>query len=416
MSKQMVLKGVMVVAVAASGVGLMFNVLRGLPLPGAAPAIGAEPPAWEAANPIIPLPKPPLGISGKLEDLPNAPTPQSVRLGKWLFYDTRLSADGSISCASCHMPDHAFSEPNPVSTGIGGQKGGRKAPGFANQAWTLYPHFFWDGRAASLEEQAKGPIINPIEMGFENHDVMISNLQKVQGYKPYFKEVFGDEQITIDRIAKAIADYERTRFSGNSKWDRWMANPDEGDAKILSAAAAFAASQTEEAQADEYAAGEAVADPLAQGNPFKDGKDMTAKAKWGHVLFHGKAGCNQCHLGQNFTDSLFHNLGVGWDAKAGKFKDEGRIVVSKKEEDMGAFKTPTVRDARQRLPLMHDGSVKSLREVVDLYNRGGEANPHLSPKIKPLNLTEDEINALVAFMEALEGEGYKDTAPASFPK
>lgn len=392
------LQAVALSAVASLGLFLAMDVK----------SIASETATWEAANPVIPLPKPPLGISGALEELPQPPTPGSVRLGRWLFYDSRLSADGSVSCATCHQPDHAFSEPTPVSTGIRGQKGGRKAPGFANQAWTMYPNFFWDGRAASLEEQAKGPIINPIEMGFENHDAMISNLQKIKAYKPYFKDVFGDEKITVDRIAKAIADYERTRFSGNSKWDRWMANPDAGDEQILKDAAQFAAGP-----ADEYS--EAVADPLANGNPFKDGKDMTAKAKLGHIVFQGKAGCNQCHLGQNFTDSLFHNLGVGWDAKAGKLKDEGRFAISKKPEDMGAFKTPTVRDARQRLPLMHDGSIKTLREVVELYNRGGEANPHLSPKIKPLNLTEEEIDALVAFMESLEGEGYHDTAPKAFP-
>jgi cytochrome c peroxidase len=137
---------------------------------------------WEAANPLAPIPDPPLGIGGaktppaKLTDFPDPPTPERVRLGRWLFFDKRLSADNTIACATCHRPRNGFSEPTPVSTGIGGQKGGRKAPSFLNQAWTALPHFFWDGRAASLEEQAGGPMINPIEMGNQNHEVVVAKL------------------------------------------------------------------------------------------------------------------------------------------------------------------------------------------------------------------------------------------------
>ena len=123
----------------------------------------AQSPGWELANPIVPLPAPPLGIDNKLTDLKEPPTPERVRLGRWLFFDKRLSTDATVSCASCHHPEEAFSEPSGVSTGIHGQKGARKAPSFINQAWTLYPHFFWDGRAGSLEAQALGPIANPIE-------------------------------------------------------------------------------------------------------------------------------------------------------------------------------------------------------------------------------------------------------------
>ena len=151
-------------------------------------------------------------------------------------------------------------------------------------------------------------------------------------------------------------------------------------------------------------------------NPFKDGPNLSAKAKWGHALFFGKAACNQCHLNFNLTDSLFHNLGVGWDATKKEFKDIGRYEISKKEEDKGAFKTPGLRDLSKRAPFMHDGSVKTLTEVVELYNKGGEKNPHLSPKIKPLNLTKDEVAAVVAFMVALDGEGWQDTPPTKFPR
>lgn len=329
------------------------------------------PPPWEASNPVQPLPKPPLGIDSRFSDLSDPPTPQRVRLGRWLYYDKRLSADGTIACATCHRPENAFSEPTPVSSGIRGQKGGRKAPSFLNEAWTLYPHFFWDGRADSLEAQALGPIANPIEMG-NTHETMVQTLAKVAGYRRYFKEVFGSEEITKERVAKVIADYERTRMSGNSAWDRWKKNRDESA--------------------------------------------VSAEVKKGDELFFGKAGCNQCHLGQNFTDSLFHNLGVGWDPKAKRFADEGRSVVTKKKEDMGAFKTPGLRDLTRHAPYMHDGSLSDLKTVVEHYDKGGNRNPHLDPKIKPLKLSGAEKAALVKFMEALDGEGYMDTPPAAFPQ
>jgi len=328
-------------------------------------------PAWEAANPIQPLPHPPLGIHATFEELEQPPTPERVRLGRWLFYDTRLSADDTISCATCHRPENAFSEPTPVSTGIGGQQGGRKAPSFVNLAWTIYPHFFWDGRAASLEEQAKGPITNPIEMGMENHELMLTTLEGIEEYAPYFAEAFGDAAITTDRVAHAIADYERTRMSGNSPFDRWQ----EGD---------------ESAVSDEV--------------------------KKGHELFFDKALCNQCHLGDNLTDSSFHNLGVGWDTESKELADIGRFEISAQEEDNGAFKTPGLREVTKHAPYMHDGSMATLREVVVHYNVGGIENPWLSPKIEALELTDEEIDALVAFMEALDGEGYMDEAPSAFPQ
>lgn len=350
----------------------LLTAVAAAPAAAAAPASpAAEPPEWERANPVLPLPKPPLGIDSTFAELENPPTPQTVRLGRWLFYDTRLSADGAISCATCHRPENAFSESTPVSTGIKGQKGTRKAPSFLNQAWTLYPHFFWDGRASSLEEQALGPIANPIEMG-STHDAMIATLANAKGYAPYFEEAFGSPGITPERVARAIADYERTRMCGNSAWDRWR--------------------------------------------KLRDDKAVSDAVKLGHELFHGKAACNQCHLGQNFTDSSFHNLGVGWDPRTRTYKDEGRYKVTGNAADLGAFKTPGLRDVTRHAPYMHDGSIATLREVVELYNQGGHANPQLSPKIKPLALTPAEVDALVAFMQALDGEGYMDTAPKAFPK
>jgi cytochrome c peroxidase len=340
-------------------------------------ACRTAPPAWEVANPIKAIPAGPLGTQIDLAALPNPPTPERARLGRLLFYDKRLSGDNTISCASCHRPEQAFSEPTPVSSGIRGQKGGRKAPTFINQAVTLYPHFFWDGRAGSLEDQALGPIANPIEMG-NTHGAMVDTLSRISGYAPYFKEAFGTPAITKERVAKAIADYERTRMSGNSPWDRWRYNRDESA--------------------------------------------VSAQVKQGHELFNGKASCAQCHLGNNFTDAQFHNLGVGWMEKTRTFKDEGRWAISKdlgeegRAGDRGAFKTPTLREVTKHAPYMHDGSVATLREVVEFYNRGGEKNPWLDAKVKPLNLTDAEIDALVALMQALEGEGYQDTPPASFPQ
>lgn len=335
-------------------------------------ACGPQLPPWERDNPVRPLAPPPLGMDLYFEEVKSPPDPKSVRLGRWLFYDTRLSGDGTVSCATCHKPEHAFSEGTPVSSGIKGQKGTRKAPTFINQAVTLQPHFFWDGRAGSLEDQALGPISNPAEMG-NTHESMIATLTRVPGYKPYFQDVFGSEAITKERVAKAIADYERTRVSGNSPFDQWRAT--------------------------------------------RDPSKVSAAARLGHELFFDKAGCSSCHVGSNFTDSAFHNLGVGWDARTKRFADEGRFIVTRDPRDRGAFKTPTLREVTRHAPYMHDGSMATLREVVEFYNRRGNDNPWLDPKMKIRDqLTDAEIDAVVAFMESLEGEGYQDTAPQHFPQ
>jgi cytochrome c peroxidase len=328
-------------------------------------------PEWERDNPIKPLAPPPLGMEDFFAAVKTPPDPKRVRLGRWLFYDRRLSADNSVACATCHRPEHAFSEPTPVSTGIRGQKGTRKAPTFINQAVTLHPHFFWDGRAGSLEDQALGPIANPVEMG-HTPDGMIAGLARIQGYKPYFREAFGTDAITKERVAQALADYERTRVSGNSPYDRWRFNRDQAA--------------------------------------------VPAAAKLGREVFFDKANCVQCHVGSNFTDSKFHNIGIAWNPQRRAFADDGRFVVTKKTEDRGAFKTPTLREVARRAPYMHDGSVATLRDVVEFYNRGGRSNPNLSVRIKPLNLTPVEVDALVAFLESLSGEGYQDRAPANFPQ
>ncbi len=342
----------------------------------AAAASAPKSPAWELDNPVRPLPDPPLGVAADLAEAPFRVTPEKVRLGRWLFFDPRLSADGTVSCATCHQPKAGYSENEPVSTGVGGKKGTRKAPPVLNAAFPIFPVWFWDGRAGSLVEQAKGPMENPVEMAM-THGAIVSTVRSIPGYARYFDEAFGDERVDIDRIAEAIAAYEATRMSGNSAFDRW----DSGDPTAL----------------DE-------------------------RQKVGFRVFFGKGACNQCHLGPNLTDSRFHNLGVGWKPPppgappASGFADPGRAKVTGRLEDTGAFKTPTLRDVSRRAPYMHDGSVATLREVVELYDRGGVPNPWLSPEVKPLRLTPREAEGLEAFLRALDGEGFEDEAPRSFPR
>lgn len=341
-----------------------------LALMGAAHAAVPTPEELDKCNPVKDLPGKILGHDQAVSELPNKPDVKKVRLGRWLYFDKRLSADNTISCATCHEPASGFSQKTPVATGIKGQKGGRKSPSFINAVYAFYPEQFWDGRAKSLEEQAKGPIQNPIEMG-NTHEVCSSTIGKIAGYKPYFKEAFGDENVTIDRIAEAIAHYERTRISGNSAWDKWKA---------------------------------------AKQQP------PNPELKLGEELFFGKAKCTACHVGNAFTDSRFHNIGVGYDEKTQTFKDEGRGKISGKKEETGAFKTPGLRDTALHAPYMHDGSMATLEEVVEHYDKGGTPNPYLDPKMEKLNLTAEEKKALVTFMNALTGEGYQDEPPAHFPQ
>ena len=323
--------------------------------------------AVEAANPLRPLPTPPLGIA-RLSDLPQPPTPERVRLGRWLFYDTRLSADGTVSCATCHIPERAFSNATRVAAGIGGRAGVRKTPSFVNTAHAFrLNRFGWDGRAASLEEQSLLPVANQVEMGSAvSH--MVVTLSRITGYAPYFQESFGDRTITSRRVASALADYQRTRLSGNSAWDRW----ERGDADALS--------------------------PLARR---------------GWDLFTGEAHCSRCHFGPNFSDGAFHNLGVGWDAAAERYSDEGRAAVTARPGDRGAFKTPTLRDVARHPPYMHDGSLPTLRDVILFYDRGGIRNPYLDTQVRPLHLSAADIDALVTFLEALNGEGFMDRTPTA---
>ena len=316
----------------------------------------------------------------KLSNLPpvvippnNPQTSQKIRLGKLLYFDTRLSKDNTVSCATCHDPAMGWSDAGPTSKGIDGQMGGRRSPPVSNAAYN--PLQFWDGRAPSLEEQAKGPIQNPIEMG-NTHEVMIKTVEDIPGYVEIFKKVFNDSKLSIDMIADAIASFERTVVTTDSPFDRFVKG---------------------------------------------DGQSLTLLEKEGLEIFNGKGHCTSCHWGGNFSDGRFHNLGV--NPTDPSKPDEGRYVITKDPKDIGAFKTPTVRDASLRAPYMHNGSEKTLEEVVEFYDVGGRMDdPNLDPLIVPLGLNENEKKALVAFMtRAListnpEVANVKPVTTSEFPK
>lgn len=326
--------------------------------------------------------KPPLGFNeaafnGKVP-LANPMTKGKVELGKQLYFDARISRDGTVSCATCHNPDKGWTDNLDGSIGIMGQKGSRNAPTVLNTAFGLT--MFWDGRAPSLEGQAQGPVQNKIEMGDQSYKQIIERLRTIPGYRDQFRRVFGTD-VTLDGVAKAIAAFERTALSGDSAYDRY----DQGDSpeslKLLS---------------DGAKRGMVLFGlRLRQDDEFRPGVALK------------KANCTSCHAGANFSDEQFHNLGVGWDDKARKFADLGRFVITpvgaKNNAEIGAFKTPTVRDITRTAPYMHDGSEKTLEAVVEFYDRGGNRNPHLDPSMKPLSLTQQEKADLVAFMRSLDG-------------
>ena len=299
----------------------------------------------------------PLGLQAGAAYVPdkNPITKLKIELGHKLYFDPRLSKDGTISCATCHTPEKGFSDGRPTSLGVGHQPGARNAPTVINRLFSKEQ--FWDGRAADLEDQALGPIQNPIEMG-HTLEGMISSVEAIQGYAPGFQAAFGSPGVNADRVAMAIATYERTVLAGASPYDRYQA----GDKTALSESA------------------------VRGMNLFTDAQ---------------KANCVTCHAGFNFTDESYHNLGVGMDKPN---PDWGRFVVTKNDFDKGAFKTPTLRNVTQSSPYMHDGGETTLLEVVNFYDKGGFKNQWLSKEIKPLHLSDQDKADLVAFLEALTGD------------
>jgi cytochrome c peroxidase len=306
--------------------------------------------------------KAPLGLPPVPIPADNPPTAETIALGRKLYYEKRFSVDSTISCASCHDPEKGFADGKPFSDGVKGGRGDRSAPTVANAAY--YTLQFWDGRAPSLEAQAEGPIQNPIEMG-HTHEGCVASLQSDPEYVALFEKAFGPGPISMDMVTKAVASFERTVISGNSPFDRYQYG---GDRKAMSA--------------------QAIRGLEVFKNP-------------------AKGNCAVCHtIGDKyalFTDNLFHNLGVGMNSK-GELTDLGRFKETGKEADKGAFKTPTLRNIALTAPYMHDGSHKTLKDVVDFYIGGGNGNPNLDKEIKPLKLSRQERDDLVAFLEALTGE------------
>jgi cytochrome c peroxidase len=311
-----------------------------------------------------------------------------VALGEKLFNDKRLSLDDSVSCATCHDPAKGFVDGKDRSVGIKNQKGMRNSPTVLNAMFNASQ--FWDGRAAMLEDQAKLPILNPIEMGMPSPEAVVAKVRGLPEYPAEFQKVFGRE-LNYDDLASAIAAFERTQYSGSARFDRF----------ILGEEKAFNASE-----------------------------------KRGWALFNGKARCNECHAANLasplFTDQKFHNIGIAAHkqdfvqlaregvklvrlgdqkqidelALQSKFSELGRFLVTKQENDVGAFKTPTLRNIGITGPYMHDGSLVTLWDVMDHYNKGGVANPYLDGGMQRLGLTEPELDDMVAFLFTLTDERF----------
>jgi len=363
-------------------------------VPGSGPLSEEEIKAWldNPKNHVVITPVLPLGLAAGAAQIvgldANPLTRAKIELGRQLFFDPRLSQDGTISCASCHHPDFGYAKNTQFGVGVGGQLGGRNSPTAYNRI--LSATQFWDGRAPSLEEQSKGPIANPIEMS-NTHDVCVAYLADVPGYKLQFERIFPDG-VNIDNVAKAIASFERTLVTAPAPWDYYEQLRDfktayEADLEDLDA--------LKEDDLDLYA-------EYMELKAASDAHPISESAfRGGELFFSDKSSCTACHVGANYTDELYHNLGVGMDAAE---PDVGRYEVTKNEKDRGAFKTPTIRNVAQTAPYMHDGSQQTLAEVVEWYNKGGHPNPNLDEKIKPLKLTDQEQADLVAFMEALTGD------------
>jgi cytochrome c peroxidase len=353
-------------------------------VPGAGPITSEQVDRWLAdpKNFVTLDPVLPLGLSQGAKQITgldtNPLTRAKIELGRQLYFDTRLSADATVSCASCHDPAMGYTAHTATGVGIRGQKGGRNSPVSFNRI--LSGKQFWDGRVDSLEAQAVGPIANPIEMGF-THEGVVQRLGEIPVYKKQFDAIFGE--LTIDRVGQAIAAFERTIVTGPAPYDYHE--------ELLP----FAKLDAEDIADDaELAAKYATVKAAAAAHP------MSESAQRGRELFFGKANCSACHVGANLADEKYHNIGIGMDKPE---PDLGRFVVTKDPADTGAFKTPTVRNVALTAPYMHDGSVATLEEVVEWYDKGGHANPHLSDKIKPLNLTKQEQADLVEFMKACTG-------------
>jgi len=277
------------------------------------------------------------------------PSPALIELGKVLFFDNRLSSNNAQSCGTCHDPDLGFGDGKEFSLGAMGLPVSRNTPHLYNLAWNSL--FFWDGRSASLEEQALNPIEAEGEMNMSLADLS-PTLQSIPGYKPLFKAAFHNEEISNQKIAAAISAFERSLIVDNTPLDKYLA----GDLNAIG-----------------------------------------ADAKRGLNLFVNKAKCIACHDGPNLTDNSFHNIGLS-------STDTGRKAIIDSPDLNRAFKVPGLRNNQYTAPYMHDGSIKTIEAVIRFYNRGGDNKENLSSLIQPLNLSENEIKDLVAFLATMNQE------------
>lgn len=300
----------------------------------------------------------PLGLQEQAAYIPddNPITKEKVELGKMYFWDKRWSRNGTLACVSCHDPNHGWGDPRQFSLRFDGNPTPRHSPTLVNRLFSVEQQ--WAMTRTSLEDQA-------MKASDQSPEILVKNFGAIPEYQERHRRVFGTD-VTADGVAKAIAAYERMILSGNSPYDRFQA----GDKKALSSA-----------------------------------------AQRGLALFKGKANCQTCHGGFNFTDEGFHNLGVGSEKEN---TDWGLFTVTKKETDRGKFKTPTLRDVATHPPYMHDGSIKTLEEVIAFYNQGGQKNAWLSEAIRPLNLSAAEQKDLIEFLKSLTG--VVDPEIASPPK
>ena len=315
----------------------------------------------------------PLGLPPAPIPEGNPPTEAAIALGRRLFYEPKLSSDETVSCASCHRPEAWFADGLAVARGVGGQLGPRNTPSAVNAAYNGVQ--FWDGRAESLEAQAGGPIANPKEMNLP-HEACVARLEADPGYREAFAKVYGPGPVTMTKIVQAIASFERTLLSGNSPFDRYRYG---GEKTALSPSAIR---------------GLSIFTDKARGN------------------------CSTCHtIGESyalFTDGRFHNLGTGMDAN-GELRDLGRFEQTRAEADRGAFRTPSLRNVARTAPYMHDGRLKTLKDVIDFYIGGGSSNPQLDPEIRPLTLSAQDREDLLAFLESLTGEAPANAGPPGKP-
>jgi cytochrome c peroxidase len=358
-----------------------------------------------SANTQVSRSRPTLGLPALSVPPGNPQSAEKVALGEKLFKDKRFSSTGEVSCATCHDPEKAFTDsPLRTSEGIRKLTGTRNAPTVVNAAY--FGKQFWDGRSATLEDQSLHPFVNPVEMGLKNHGPILRIVRNDPEYVLAFKRVFKMSRvgITMTEVTQAIAAFERTLIAGDSRFDRWFYG--------------------------------------------KDSDAMNESQKRGYELFIGKGRCVSCHVIEQtqalFTDNRFHNIGVGINeiqqdvpALAGKFlhakatasevdvrvlsdkrtSELGRFAVSRGVDDLGSFKTPTLRNVAVTAPYMHDGSLTTLRQVIEHYNNGGvtvkdnPVNDFLSGGIRPLNLFDEEIDDLEAFLEALTSPQFEHVIP-----